>query len=322
MAKPVLLADIGGTNTRLALADGAALRAGSVRRYRNDGFRDLSAVMTAYLAETGSPDLGAACAALAGPVEGGTGRLTNLDWTIAEADLSADLGAPVSLINDLQAQGHALGRLAPDSLRPLMPGDSPVPEAAPRLVIGVGTGFNAASVHQCRGGRLVTASECGHISLPTPTEADRRLADFLTAREGFAEVEGALSGRGLANIDAWLAEEAGGPPGRDARDVVAALAEGEARAEAAVGTAVRLLGCVAGDLALVHLPLGGVYLIGGMARALAEHADRFGLAEAFAAKGRFAPMMARFTVQLVTDDYAALTGCAAFLAEDGAQGVG
>ncbi|MDZ7907600.1 MAG: hypothetical protein U5N10_04860 [Gemmobacter sp.] len=33
-----LVADIGGTNTRVALADGRAIREASVRRYRNAGF--------------------------------------------------------------------------------------------------------------------------------------------------------------------------------------------------------------------------------------------------------------------------------------------
>ena len=316
---PSLVADIGGTNTRLALADGAALRKGSVRRYRNAGFRDLAAVLHAYLADVGSPNLSGACAALAGPVEDGAGRLTNLDWSIAEADLAAQIGAPARLLNDLQAQGHALGRIAEAHLQPLLRADRPAPEGAPRLVIGVGTGFNAAAVHNTGQGRIVTASECGHITLPAPTADDRRLVDFLTRIEGFAEVEGALSGRGLANIDAWLAEEeAGGPAPRDARGVMDALGEGEPRAVRAVAVAVRLLGTVAGDLALVHLPLGGVHLIGGMARALADHAGDHGFAEAFRAKGRFAPMMARFPVRVVTDDYAALTGCAAFLAEDGA----
>lgn len=316
-AKLALLADIGGTNTRLALARGADLLPDSIRRYANAGFRDLEAVLHAYLAELGSPDLGGACAALAGPVQSGAGRLTNLDWEITEPGLSTAIGgAPARLLNDLQAQGHALDRIAPGALRPVIAA-APRP-GAPRLVIGVGTGFNAAAVHDTRGRRLVTASECGHITLPAPTEADRRLAAHLARMQGFASVEEALSGRGLGAIDGWLAEEDGGPAARDAPAVMAALEAGEPRAEAAGSAFVRLLGAVAGDLALVHLPFGGVFLIGGMARAMAPHLGRFGFAEAFRAKGRLAPLMAGFPVAVIEDDYAALAGCAAFLAEDGA----
>ncbi len=314
---PVLVADIGGTNTRLALADGGVLRADSLRRFRNAGFRDLAAVLEAYLAEMGSPELAAACAALAGPVQDGTGRMTNLDWTITAGDLSAAIGgAPAALLNDLQAQGHALGLLDPVNLREICPG-SPRP-GAPQLVIGIGTGFNAAVVHRTSAGRLVTASECGHVTLPAAGEPEMRLARHLARTTGFAEVEEALSGRGLENIDAWHALGEGKPGGRSTREIMAALDAGEGRAEATGESFIRLLGAVAGDLALIHLPFGGICLIGGMARALTPWFDRFGFLETFRSKGRFAPLMVEFPVSVIEDDYAALIGCSAFLADGGA----
>ena len=78
---------------------------------------------------------------------------------------------------------------------------------------------------------------------------------------------------------------------------------------------IRILGTVVGNLSLIHLPLGGVYLVGGVARAMAPHLAAMGFAEAFRDKGRFAGFMANFPVHLVTDDFAALTGCAAHLRE-------
>jgi glucokinase len=75
------------------------------------------------------------------------------------------------------------------------------------------------------------------------------------------------------------------------------------------------MGHVLGDLALGHLPFAGVYLIGGVARAFTPWLAEFGFAEAFRAKGRFSGFMEQFGVQVVTDDYAALTGCASHLAK-------
>jgi glucokinase len=75
------------------------------------------------------------------------------------------------------------------------------------------------------------------------------------------------------------------------------------------------MGHVIGDLALSHLPFGGIYLVGGVSRAFAPWLDEFGFAEAFRAKGRFSDFMEQFGVQVVTDDYAALTGCASHLAK-------
>jgi len=80
-----------------------------------------------------------------------------------------------------------------------------------------------------------------------------------------------------------------------------------------VATFVRLAGEVCGDLALTLLPFGGLFLIGGMARAMAPYMGAGGFAAAFRDKGRFSGFMGQFAVTLVTDDDAALIGCARHL---------
>ena len=80
---------------------------------------------------------------------------------------------------------------------------------------------------------------------------------------------------------------------------------------------MRLFGTVTGNLALIHLPFGGIFLIGGMARAVSPWFDRLGYGEAIRDKGRFAGFMRNFPVTVIDDDYAALTGCAHYLADLG-----
>jgi glucokinase len=306
-----LVADIGGTNSRVGLAGDGALLAGSIRRYRNAEYADFDAVLRAYLAEAGGPALSGIAVAVAGPVRDGGARLTNLDWGLSEAGLAHTAGAPhAALLNDLQAQGHALGRIDPGCLRPLIVG-APQPAAATRLVIGLGTGFNAAAVHDTPGGRLVTASECGHAGLPVRDADDLALSRHLEREHGFAAIEEVLSGRGLEKLDAWR----GGPGAakRDAAAIMEAMAQGEPRAQGTARALARLLGAVAGDLALIHLPFGGIWLAGGVARAMAPHLADLGFANAFRDKGRFAGFMEQFSVAVIEDDYAALTGCAACL---------
>lgn len=323
-AAPLLVADVGGTHTRLALLRAGRIEEASIRRLRNAGFDGMTAVLARYLADrpgaADDPAPAAICAAVAGPVRDGVGHLSNLGWTVSDGELSAAIGGGRAvLLNDLQAQGHALGRIAAGALRPLIAAPEPTRPEATRLVIGVGTGFNAAAVFETAGGRLVAASEAGHVSLPANDPQSMALARFLEAQTGHAAVEEALSGRGLAALDAFFGAESGetSPP-RDTAAVLAALQGGERRAAASAALFARLLGTVAGDLALVHLPFGGVYLIGGMARSLAGEIERPGFAAAFRAKGRLSPLMAEFPVWLIEDDYAALTGCAAVLADDGA----
>ena len=201
---PQLVADIGGTNTRVALADSGVLRQGSIRKYANAGQPSLAAILRRYLDETAITDCAGICVAAAGPVRDGVARLTNLDWTITAGDLSAVAGTDrVAILNDLQAQGHALATLDPRHLRSLLPGQS-APQGATQLVVGAGTGFNAAPVHHLRGGTHVAPSECGHIHLPRKGEQEAALARHLAQKHGIATIEEVLCGRGLVALHHWV----------------------------------------------------------------------------------------------------------------------
>ena len=275
-----LVADIGGTNTRVALADGKVVRQGSTRRFRNADHPGLETILRLYLDQAGVAECGGTCVAIAGPVRDGVASMTNLDWTIDNAALTRATGAErVAILNDLQAQGHALGHIAADKLAPVIEG--PAQDHAAKLVVGAGTGFNAAPVHETPWGRIVAASECGHINMPIRTEADLRLARFVETAHGFPGVEDVLAGRGLERLY------------------------------------VRLMGAELANLALTHLPFGGIFLIGGVARAFQPFFTRFDFAGAFRDKGRFAGFMANFAVTIIEDDYAALTGCAVYLEQGG-----
>lgn len=314
---PALVADIGGTNTRVALADGRTIRPDSIRRFRNADYPALEPILRQYLAESGSA-CGGVCVAAAGPVRDGVAVMTNLSWRIEGPALAAATGArQTAILNDLQAQGHALGHIAADKLATVIAG--PRPDHAAKLVVGAGTGFNAAPVHETPWGRVVAASECGHINMPVRTEADLRLARFVEGAHGFPGVEDVLAGRGVERLYAFVRAEAGDPGELPAAEVMAALAAGDAHAQAAGRLWVRLLGAELGNLALVHLPFGGIYLIGGVARAFQPWLESFGFADAFCDKGRFAGFMQNFSVTVIEDDYAALTGCAVYL-QNGAKG--
>ena len=80
-------------------------------------------------------------------------------------------------------------------------------------------------------------------------------------------------------------------------------------------TFARLFGTIAGNLALIHLPFGGIYLSGGVARAFGPHLADLGFVEAFRSKGRFASFMDMFGITVINDDYAALAGCASHLSD-------
>lgn len=317
-----LLADIGGTNTRVALADGAAVRRGSAVSFKNADFPGLEPILTAYLSQQGLTAVDGACVAAAGPVQDGVAEMTNLAWVIDAAQLTRATGAGrTAILNDLQAQGQALGHIAPHHLRRVMKG--PSKPGASMLVVGLGTGVNAAPVHNTPSGRVVPPSECGHVNMPVRCDEDLRLARFiealLTARaeSPHCGVEEVLAGRGLANLYSFAAAEAGMSADKSSAQVFAALTAGDATAAHAAQLYIRILAQTLADLALIHLPYDGIYLIGGMARAMTPHFERFGLERHFREPRRVDLLTRDFSITVVEDDYAALTGCAAYLAKGG-----
>ena len=98
-----LVADIGGTNTRVALARGPVVDRGTVTRYANADHIDLAAVMSRYLSDTGVSDaqITGVCVAAAGPVHEGIADLTNLDWRIDRDTLAPSNAALVRRVVDL-----------------------------------------------------------------------------------------------------------------------------------------------------------------------------------------------------------------------------
>jgi glucokinase len=315
-----LLADIGGTNTRVALADGPLVRPDSIAKFANADFPSLEPILTRYLSQAGIASVEGVCIAAAGPVRQGVAEMTNLSWIIDHPMLTRSTRASkVAILNDLQAQGHALGHIAPENLRSVVAGAA-LPNAS-MLVVGLGTGVNAAPVHITPWGRVVPPSECGHVSMPIRTEADLALARFLETygehAHGFAGVEDVLAGRGLEHLYAFSTQLAGRLVEKSSDQIMADLNAGDPAAVQAVGLYTRLLGSVLGNLALTHLPYGGIFLIGGMARAMTPYLAPMGLAEAICDKGRFATFLRAFPVWVVEDDFAALTGCAAYLANGG-----
>lgn len=317
-----ILADLGGTNTRVALSRSGVVDAGSIHKFPNADYKargqDIADILRDYLAQTGAQVSGV-CVAAAGPVQDGVAQMTNLDWTMDAAKLSAATGAKhVAILNDLQAQGHALGHIAPANLRPVLAG--PVKSGAPMLVVGLGTGVNAAPVHGTGAARVVPPSECGHVNMPVRNDADFALMRFIESRlasQGHAPHCGAeevLAGRGLANLYAFHSHQAGAQVELTSAEVLAGLDAGDPLAIKSAETYTHLLAQVLADLALIHLPYGGIYLIGGMARAMTPHFDRFGLTQTFREARRVDLLQTAFSVTVVEDDFAALTGCAAVIA--------
>lgn len=297
-----LVADVGGTNARLALARGGALLPGSERRFMGDAHASFDEVLTLFLRDAGNPDVAGVCVAVAGPVSGGRAVLTNRAWDFSVPRLAQLTGAEtVALINDLTALGHATASLTPRVLRP-------APEDRPRngqsLVVGAGTGFNVCAVRMLPGGGVMALeSEEGHTTLPASIA--ERLDALLGPGSGraFGSTEETFAGRGLARFHA---ARTGQPPARG-ENLTAAALDGDAEAAETFAQFAHLFGLLLRELAMRFMPREGLWLAGSVARSLIPWMDR--ITEGFLADPLMRDIPAATPLLLIEDDMAALQGC-------------
>ena len=296
-----LVADVGGTHTRLALATDAPLRLHDIRVFPTPS-GSLLPLVREYLADAGRrvDRCGVAAAGRIRREHGGECvTLTNVALDIDVSQLRELVPAAV-LVNDLAAVASALPFLAAGDLLDLDASGDALQGA--RLVLGVGTGIGAA-VRLADGALLET--EAGHVELATPIQAHRGWLETLPG--GRASAEQLLAGPGLVRLHAQVSGE---------RDVAVATLVARARDRDAVALATLRayadwLGRFAGDLVLAYGAWAGVHLIGGVVSGLGDMLDAQAFRTGMVDKSRFGDELARVPVRRILHPQPALLGLAA-----------
>ena len=203
----IVVADIGGTHARFALAELAPGRrpaVGPMRRYRTREHEDLASAWAAFRADNGGSLPAGAALAVAAPIEGEILTFMNNDWRLERANLKEELGLDqIVLLNDFGAVAHAVAVVTADELEPIC-GPGELPADGLTTVLGAGTGLGCAILDR-RGGRLnVIETEASHIGFSPLDTEEEIVARALAARYGRASVERIVSGPGLIDVFAAL----------------------------------------------------------------------------------------------------------------------
>jgi glucokinase len=324
----LLAGDIGGTKTLLSLyAAGASHPELLVQeRYASADWDDLAPMVRHLLshgAGQGHPRPEAACLAVAGPVQGGRARLTNLPWQLDEADLAQACGlASVELVNDFAVLIYGLPHLQPPQLAQVRAGEAI--GSAPLLVLGAGTGLGVAFGIPTPSGLMAVASEASHGEFAPRSTAEWELREWLRQdlKVERLSIERVVSGTGLGHVGRWMlalrhpdgdhplcAEasrwQAAGWVGSESADLPAALAAAAASGDPLGRDVLDLwlgaYGSVAGDLALASLSRGGIWLAGGTAAKLLDGLRSPRFSQAFLAKGRLEPTLSAIPIKAIID---------------------
>lgn len=324
----ILVGDIGGTKTGLAMAEvvGDEVTLGAERRYPSGGFESLEAIVARYLAETDATR-GAGCSrgafAIAGPVQGRRSKTTNLPWEIDADHLERSLGLEgVGLLNDLEAVAWGIAALDPEDLVELHPGAPGGRGNA--CVVAAGTGLGEAGLYWDGERHRPFATEGGHTDFAPVDEREFALLRHLQGRYGRVSWERVASGMGITNIYEFLLEWRGAEtPGW----LAAEMEEGDAAAAVAraadAGSCpicaetmelfLSAYGREAGNMGLKHMALGGVYLGGGIAPKHLDALRQGPFLEGFFAKGRMEALMRKMPVRVILSGGTPLLGCARFM---------
>lgn len=341
----ILTIDIGGTKTELSLWQSDCCRPRQLSSltiptdYQNA--TDLAAPIAALYQnweQTPPSTTEAAVLAFAGPTNSPDGilRLTNNPCSIDIAELRSLLltTCRLAILNDLEAFAHSLDFIAPASLKSLTPATPPAAARNyPRIAAAIGTGFGLAAL--LPGGRVIP-TEAGHtIFAPSTPELANLCHRFNTHPvnnpadnpNNFSATtplttESILSGNGICGIFHALRPDL--PPLTPAEITRLATTpdancppETTHTAKHTLSLLAAACGATLANAALMFLPLGGIYLGGGVISHIADTFDTNAFRHAFLPDAICLPdtirqLLLATPVYLVTDPSAVSLGAAIY----------
>lgn len=309
--RPVLIADIGGTNSRFAIVEPGSETPALVRAFENRLYPALDDAIATYLADAGIRP-SRAVMAIAGPMRDGRVHLTNRpSWSFEPPALAARVDmSDIRVINDFAALAWALPSLRAEDVTPI--GAAPPPHAGrPRVVLGPGTGLGVAAAVPVGAAWHAVPSEAGHVEFSATTPREAEVYAQIRRLRGRVSAEFVVSGRGLVQLDQAIAAVDGRTdPGRDAGAVADAARAGDAAAREAVDLFFAALARFSGDMALAFLAQDGVFLFGGVVQRMSDLIDHAAFRASFEAKAPHEDLARSIGSSLITAPHLALRGCA------------
>ena len=320
---PVLVGDIGGTNARFEIVSDRLATPRSFGKVKVADHPTIADAIQRAVLDRTSEWPRAMILAGAGPIAADGLDLTNSHWVIRPPDLIEALGIDdVVLVNDFEAQAFALTAL--DESDYLQIGGGTREGGRNAVVLGPGTGLGVAGLVHAADTWVPVPGEGGHVDLGPRTPEEARIWEHLETvpsvmwDRGRVSAEQMLSGRGIINIYGAI-ERATGREGRLRNETCEPAAISAAALDGSDDVSVetmhlfcRVLGRVAGDLALTFLAHGGVHIGGGITQKIAPFVQSSAFRAAFEDKAPHADILRSIATVIVMHPVPALRGLAAF----------
>jgi glucokinase len=308
----MFVADVGGTNIRLALVKNGALQ--QITKYLCNQFDTITDAINQFAIDVNVDGFEHGCIAIACPVNDDFVKMTNHTWAFSKRVLQNELSLNrLLVINDFSAVAFSLPTLSSQQIIQIGRGE-PV-EKGNIAVFGPGTGLGVEHLTWTDSGWQTLDGEGGHVDFAPNDEQDLIVWRYIKAKLGRVAVEELLSGRGLVNIYKALAADAGlEVQYNDPADITKhALANTNPTCVKAVQQFCRIMGSFAGNLALNLCTTGGVFIGGGIAPRLGDFFANSEFRQKFEDKGNLAGYVKNIPTYLINEPDHGLLGALAYL---------
>ena len=311
-----VIADVGGTNIRLAVLDITTAEITKVREYPCAQFITLDAALAQYFTTLHEP-VDNVCIGIACPVENDLVIMTNLNWQFSQKALKQKLSLKtLYVINDYTAISLAVPFVT-ESQKIKVGGGSEVPNSI-KAIFGPGTGLGVSHLIKQNEKWVSLDGEGGHTSFAPNTSQQADVLLLLQEQFGHVSAERLLSGQGLVNIYHSLCRLAGKQPEYfEAADITQSALNNKCDvAKQTLTLFCQAMGGFAGNLALSLDCKGGVYIAGGIVPRFVEFFQNSEFRTFFEAKGRFKEYLQTIPTYLITHENPGLLGASVYLRQE------
>ncbi len=306
-----MVADVGGTNTRIALFDPATQEFHALSTFLNRDFARFEDVIDRWLQELNGPAPEFGCIAIAAPPGADRVAMVNIDWTFSCRDLAAQFDFKrLGWINDFEGNAYALPHLGDADRQALYLGRDG--SAGKLATVGPGTGLGGATLEWVGGQPHACPCEPGHMGLSPATRLEVELFSRLLQDNGDIYAELLVSGPGLVRLYHSLGEINGTAtlnlkPAEISRR---ALAGEDEQCAQALACFCGLLGSICGDFVLATGSYGGLYLAGGIIPRMIPFLEASSFHQRFRDKGAMEEHLMAVPIYAITTAQPGLIGAA------------
>ena len=319
----ILVADVGGTKTSLAIFNNNTSKIIKQKVYGSKEYETFEEILFEFLNRYDFK-IEKACFGVAGLVNKNKAKITNLSWTIKASKVQKLFKIPkVKLLNDLEASAFGMLHLKQKDFLLLNKGKKVKGNIA---VIAAGTGLGEAILNFDGKDFHSISTEGGHCDFAPRTPLQDKLLLWLRKKHiSHVSYERVLSGKGILNIYEFLLEE--GSFGSSSLDnishedekvkMISKLAKNsdDILAKKTMELFFEIYAAEASNLALKSLCTGGVYIAGGIALKNLKLLKNSKFLDNFFAKGRFESLLRDIPIKVSKNKDTALIGAAKFALE-------